>query len=203
MVAFERLCRRTMGLGAALALAAASAGAQTTTWTTTLSGPAEAPPNASPGTGSAVVTLTGNSLTVTFNWSNLLAGTTASHIHCCTSAPFTGMAGVATMVPTFVDFPLGVTSGSYSRTFDLLLASTYNPAFLTTFGGDVTAARDALVNGMNSGVAYLNIHSQQFPGGEIRGFLTVVPEPGTMVLLGTGLAGLGGAIRRRRGPKAS
>src|SRR5436309_14038178 len=69
----------------------------------TLSGPAESPPNASPGTGSALVTLdlVANTLRVQVTFSGLLAGTTASHIHSATSAPFTGATGVATTTPTF------------------------------------------------------------------------------------------------------
>lgn len=50
-----------------------------------------------------------------------------------------------------------------------------------------------------SGRSYLNFHTMQFPRGEIRGQLTVVPEPSTMTLLGMGGFGLvGSAIRKRR-----
>jgi len=47
-----------------------------------------------------------------------------------------------------------------------------------------------------AGRAYINFHTSQNPGGEIRGALVVTPEPATMTLFGLGLAGL--AARRRR-----
>ena len=137
-----------------------------------LTGPNENPSNSSPGLGSAEVTLdtTAHTLRVSVVFTGLTAGTTASHIHCCVAPP--GNAGVATTTPSFVGFPLGVTSGSMDRTYDTSRASSWNNAFITANGGTPASAEAALANGIQSGGAYLNIHTTAFPGGEIRGFLT-------------------------------
>jgi hypothetical protein len=107
--------------------------------------------------------------------SGLLAGSTASHIHATTALPGTGTAGVATTTLTFPGFPLGVASGTYDNRFDMTMASSYNPAFVTANGDSVAASEAVLFSAMAAGEAFLNIHSTRFPGGEIRGFLTPVP----------------------------
>jgi hypothetical protein len=182
--------------------AALPATAASTAYTVNLSGPAESPPNTSPGIGLATVTFddVANTMGLGVTFSGLLGGVTASHIHCCTDLPGEGTAGVATTVPTFPGFPSGVTSGSYANTFDMLAATSYNPAFLTVNGlADPAAAFAFLMEGAAAGKAYLNIHSSEFPGGEIRGFLVPVPEPQTYALMLGGLALTGWAARRRRG----
>ena len=185
----------------AFALAALSgvAKADPLVFTTTLSGANEVPPNASPGTGSAVITIdtTTHMMTVNITFGGLSGNTTASHIHCCTLPG--ANAQVATTTPTFTGFPSGVQSGTYLHTFDLTLASSYNPAFITSHGGTVTQAEADLIAGMLAGQSYLNIHTNLFPGGEIRGQLAPVPEPTTVVLLVSGVAGL--ALRRRKRQK--
>jgi CHRD domain/PEP-CTERM motif len=166
-----------------------------------MNGPSESPANASPGTGFAVIIIdsTANTLNIVSDtFSGLLGGTTASHIHCCTALPDAGTAGVATQTPSFSGFPLGVTSGSYSMIFDMTQASTWNPAFIAAEGGTAAGAEAALIAGAAAGEAYLNIHSTVVPGGEIRGFLVQVPEPGTLSFAVVGLAGMFLASKRRR-----
>ena len=157
-----------------------------------LSGAKEVPPNASPGTGSVTATfdLTAHTLELHVTFSGLTSPTTAAHIHAPTPNPFSGVAGVATQVPFFIGFPIGVTSGTYDNTFNTLDSSFYNPAFLTANGGTPAGAEAVFAQALDQGKAYFNIHTVNFGGGEIRGFLHVPDASSAMLCLGMGLIGL-------------
>ncbi|MGX9220454.1 CHRD domain-containing protein [Massilia varians] len=170
---------------AASTLALAPAAQAADIYRATSSGPAESPPNGSPGSSIATLEIDGSLLRAEVPFSDLVAGTTVAHIHCCTTEAFTGVAPPAI---SLVDFPMMVTAGEYTHTFDL------GEAAVTPSG-----ASSALLAAMNANQAYLNIHTTRYPNGEIRGFVVAapIPEPATWGMLGIGLAGLALMARRR------
>ena len=198
--------RTTLALALALAAVSGQAQAATLIFDALLSGAEEAPPNASPATGFGRITFddVAHTMLVQVTFAGLLGPNTAAHLHAPTAVPFTGVSSVATTTPTFTGFPTGATSGSYTRTFDMSLASSYRAGYLAGFGGSTAAAEAGLLAAATAGKSYLNLHSTVFPGGEIRGFLvTSVPEPGTWALMISGFGLAGATLRRRRPAPAS
>jgi hypothetical protein len=134
-----------------------------------MDGSQENPPNGSPGFGSFSGTLDDITGAITLGgaYSGMLANVTAAHIH---GPALPGVNGP-------VILPLTTSGGT---------AGTLNGA------GTYTALQIA---DLLAGKHYVNVHTSAFPGGEIRGQITAVPEPGTLAAIGLGVAAL---ARRRR-----
>ena len=124
----------------------------------------------------------------------------AAHIHCCLALTIPpGAAGVrwgffgtpdndiSPKQLVITALPGGAVGGTFSSTWDL------------TEGNLGQTLATSLPNILNN-EAYINFHTTQFGGGEIRGqIVQVVPEPSTYALMATGIAGVGiAALRRRR-----
>jgi hypothetical protein len=167
-------------------------------YTATLIGASEVPPNASTGTGSVTVTVNtvANTMRIQGSFSGLLSNTAQAHIHCC--APVGTNIGIATPAPSFAGFPLGVTSGTFDSTLDLTQTSAYSPAFVTANGGTAAGARAALLAGLDALQAYFNIHTVNFPGGEIRGQLAALPLAAGVSVAGRVITSEGRGVRNAR-----
>ena len=126
----------------------------------------------SPGTGFATMTLDDvtNLFSWDISWSGLTGTETVMHFH--GPALPTQNAGVQ------VDF--GAISGTASPSIGSTIISGAQSADLL------------------AGLWYINIHTTVFPGGEIRGQVSVIPIPASVWLFGSGLLGLIGISRRKK-----
>jgi len=195
---------------AALAVASfgAAAHAAVHPYSFTMNGPSENPPNASPGTGTGTAFYddVAHTLTLSASFSGLVGNVTQTHFHAVTTvsglpdnnppgetadqaAAAVPNVGIAIGNPSLPGFPLGVMNGVYAQVLDLTQASIYNAGYLSANGDNTATAEATFANALATGRTYWNIHSNIYPGGEIRGFPVLIPEPATVVLalLGMGL----------------
>jgi hypothetical protein len=130
-------------------------------------------PNGSTGVGYGTVLLDDSMAQITVNewWSGVGAPVTASHIH---TAP-AGANGPVTF--PFSGVPSSTTGSIPQQSFAISAAQLAN---------------------LNAGNMYFNVHTTQFPGGEIRGQIAAVPEPGTAAMLLTAAPGALWMLRRRK-----
>ena len=142
---------------------AASANAEIIRFTAALSGSNETPPVLTGSFGSATLTLDTATQTVSWNidiW-NLPSGINNAHLH--VGAP--GVAG-----PTVVNIPFPATA---SNDFNLTGSATTATAGLRPDQG--IRSWDDFLQSLVGGQVYINIHTQVFGGGEIRGQVIRVP----------------------------
>lgn len=116
------------------------------TFVSSLDGAHEVPSHVTNGTGTGVVIITNETTgaaTVSLSFAGMTSGTVAAHIH--------GSALPGTNAPILfpLPIPLGVTSGEVDD-----FAITLTPAQITD---------------LKAGLFYFNVHTVNFPGGEIRG----------------------------------
>jgi hypothetical protein len=120
----------------------------------------ETSPVTSTATGTANFTLNANSIAYSITFAGLTTPANAAHIH-------PGASGVANP-PIYGFTPPAATSGTMTGVIDL------TPANVANITGRTVSA-DSLRKLFNEGTAYVNVHSTQFGGGEIRGQIVRLP----------------------------
>ena len=199
-------------LAAATMMLAATAGSAMADWTWVSTFGPQA--TGATGTGNAKVFFneTAKTIRVQFSYAGLTGNPTVGHIHAASTAtPYTfsnpnpavalGF-GVTSGAPGWSSATPGP-SGSYDRTFDVsTLTSTpsWGAGFKTAHAGlTIDQLNAKFVEYMNTGKAYINIHTATNSAGEIGGFFTVVtPEPGHWALLAGGFAITAGRAWRKK-----
>jgi hypothetical protein len=175
-----RFGRRAWPLAVVLLLPGAFARGQIISLTATLNGTQEVPPNASTGVGGAAFSL------------NTTTGTMVSAVTIPSTTPLTSPLTSATINQ---GAPGQIGPILHNLTVSTVLGQT-SGSFTDIWTGITPAQITALVTGN----AYINITSNAFPAGEIRGQITTaVPEPGALTMVaGVVAAVTGGAWLRRR-----
>ncbi|MFN5286503.1 MAG: CHRD domain-containing protein [Planctomyces sp.] len=208
-------------LATATVMLAAGAGSAMADWTwVSTFGPQAA---GATGTGNSTVFFneTAKTIRVQFSYAGLTGNPTVGHIHAASSAtpyafpvppagnPTTALGfGVSGGAPGWSSATPGP-AGSFDRTFNVSTL-TSSPGWGTNFKNDhagltIDQLNAKFVEYMNSGRAYINVHTSANGSGEIGGFFTVVtPEPGHWALLAGGFAITAGrAWKKKRAQKAA
>lgn len=153
------------GTAALLLVLATQASAQTITLKANMNGGEETPAIVNTGavaTCEVSVDVTNREVLVTLNVFNIPTPTTAGHIH---------IGSKGTGGPTVLNFPPSLVgrTGDFTMVFRL-----DTRAFNVRSAIGINTIDDA-IQAIVGGNSYCNIHTTQFPGGEIRGQLTPVP----------------------------
>ena len=126
--------------------------ARSTSYVSKMNGAQETPANNAKGTGTATLSIDGTKLKYSIDIKDLSGAPTAAHIH-------VGAMGVSGPPVYTIALKSGVgMSGEIAEgSIDL------------TKDASSGVSGDSLKTLLNNGHAYINVHSKNFPGGEIRG----------------------------------
>jgi plastocyanin len=128
-----------------------------TAFSAAMSGANERPtPSTSTGTGAASFRRTGESVSYIVTYQGLTGAPTGAHLH--------GPASASQVADIIVEFSV---AGQTSTTG--VLTGTFTASAIRGVNGQPPMSLDQLVALLNAGNSYVNVHTTQFPGGEIRG----------------------------------
>jgi hypothetical protein len=158
-----------VGIGAIISgVVIRSAGADTPV--TTLTSFQEVPANVTPGFGELQLTINDTTQTITFRmrWSSLAGGSaTQAHIHIGQPGVNGGISAYLCGGSTKPACPAGASASIANGT--IVPADVIGPSGQGVNAGDW----NKLVQAIRGGKAYANIHNQTWPGGEIRGQISL------------------------------
>jgi hypothetical protein len=143
-------------------LVAPAAYSQTERFSASLSGQNEVPPINTAGTGDFRMTIQPNAISFSLTFADLSSNLSVSHLH---FAPSKVVGGVMIFLCGGGGQPAcpAATSGTISGI--ITAANVTGP----TGQGIAPGNLDAALNAVRDGLSYANMHTTNFPGGEIRG----------------------------------
>jgi CHRD domain-containing protein len=133
----------------------------------TLSGANEVPSRATPASGAMGFVIRGNRVDYSIEVYNLTTPIIGAHIHCCGAQATASVNG-----PIRIALFPGPGANSTSNPLGGVNGQLYEGAFEASDVVGVTFQE--LVASMRAGTAYGNVHTTQYPGGEIRGQVRLV-----------------------------